>query len=99
MMGRSRAQANHTVEAAREAGDALEAINSSVSSIQQLNQQIATAAEQQSAVAEEINRSVTSIRDVAEQSAAATEETSAASIDLARLGGELQTEVNRFRLA
>jgi methyl-accepting chemotaxis protein len=99
MMGRSRAQANHTVEAAKEAGDALDAINDSVSSIQQLNQQIATAAEQQSAVAEEINRSVTSIRDVAEQSAAATEETSAASIDLARLGGELQAEVNRFRLA
>ncbi|MCO6056828.1 methyl-accepting chemotaxis protein [Pseudomonas sp. MOB-449] len=99
MMGRSRSEAGHTVDAAKEAGDALQAINSSVSSIQQLNQQIATAAEQQSAVAEEINRSVTSIRDVAEQSAAATEETSSASIDLARLGGELQTEVNRFRLA
>ncbi|WP_103102934.1 methyl-accepting chemotaxis protein [Pseudomonas sp. LFM046] len=99
MMGRSRTQAGDTVDAAKQAGDALEAINSSVSNIQQLNQQIATAAEQQSAVAEEINRSVTNIRDVAEQSAAATEETSAASIDLARLGSELQTEVNRFRLA
>ncbi|OWJ91593.1 methyl-accepting chemotaxis protein [Pseudomonas sp. A46] len=99
MMGRSRTQAVDTVTAAREAGDALATINHSVASIQQLNQQIATAAEQQSAVAEEINRSVSSIRDVAEQSAAATEETSAASIDLARLGGELQTEVNRFRLA
>ena len=34
-----------------------------------------------------------------EQSAAATEQTSAASVDLARLGGDLQTLVNRFRLA
>lgn len=99
MMGHSRTEAGHTVEAAREAGDALQAINSSVASIQQLNQQIATAAEQQTAVADEINRSVTNIRDVAEQSAAATEETSAASVDLARLGGELQGEVNRFHLA
>jgi methyl-accepting chemotaxis protein len=56
-------------------------------------------AEQQSSVAEEISRSVSSICDVAEQSAVATEETSAASIYLARLGGELQALVNRFKLA
>ncbi|RMH85282.1 methyl-accepting chemotaxis protein [Pseudomonas sp. AOB-7] len=99
MMGQSCTQAENTVVAAKQAGSALGAINASVSLIQQMNQQIATAAEQQSSVAEEINRSVSSIRDVAEQSAAATEETSAASIDLARLGGELQTLVNRFKLA
>ncbi|WP_414704042.1 methyl-accepting chemotaxis protein [Pseudomonas sp. UBA2684] len=99
MMGKSCAQASDTVAAAQQAGQALEAINTAVSSIQQMNQQIATAAEQQSSVAEEINRSVLNIRDVADQSAAATEETSAASTDLARLGGELQTLVNRFKLA
>lgn len=99
MMGKSCHDASSTVEAAKKAGVALEAINTAVSSIQQMNQQIATAAEQQSSVAEEISRSVSNIRDVAEQSAAATEETSAASIDLARLGGELQTLVNRFKLA
>jgi methyl-accepting chemotaxis protein len=99
MMGKSCSEANSTVDAAKQAGAALDAINTAVSSIQQMNQQIATAAEQQSSVAEEISRSVSNIRDVAEQSAAATEETSAASIDLARLGGELQTLVNRFKLA
>jgi methyl-accepting chemotaxis protein len=99
MMGKSCTQASDTVVAAKQAGQALEAINMAVSSIQQMNQQIATAAEQQSSVAEEINRSVLNIRDVADQSAAATEETSAASADLARLGGELQTLVNRFKLA
>ncbi|MDX5373979.1 MAG: methyl-accepting chemotaxis protein [Pseudomonadaceae bacterium] len=98
-MDQSRDQAGDTVAAARQAGEALQAINLAVSNIQQMNQQIATAAEQQSSVAEEINRSVSSIRDVAEQSAAATEETSAASVDLARLGGELQALVNRFKLA
>ncbi|SHM13406.1 HAMP domain-containing methyl-accepting chemotaxis protein [Phytopseudomonas punonensis] len=99
MMGHSCTQAESTVEAAKHANDALNAINAAVSEIQQMNQQIATAAEQQSSVAEEINRSVSSIRDVAEQSSAATEETSAASIDLARLGADLQAQVNRFKLA
>ncbi len=99
MMGQSCAQAETTVHAAKQANSALSAINAAVSEIQQMNQQIATAAEQQSSVAEEINRSVSSIRDVAEQSSAATEETSAASIDLARLGADLQAQVNRFKLA
>ena len=99
MMGQSCAQAQTTVQAAQQANGALNAINSAVSEIQQMNQQIATAAEQQSSVAEEINRSVSSIRDVAEQSSAASEETSAASVDLARLGADLQAQVNRFKLA
>ncbi len=99
VMGKSCSLADQTVEAAQLAGEALNAINGAVSSIQQMNQQIATASEQQSAVAEEINRSVSNIRDVADQSAAATEQTSAASADLARLGSELQSQVSRFRLA
>ncbi len=99
MMGMSRVEAGNTVASAKEAGAVLETINAAVSSIQQMNQQIATASEQQSSVAEEINRSVASIRDVAEQSAAAAEESSAASSDLARLGGDLQAMVSRFKVA
>ena len=99
VMGQSCSLADRTVEAAQLAGEALQGINAAVSSIQQMNQQIATAAEQQSAVAEEINRSVSNIRDVADQSATATEQTSAASADLARLGADLQAQVARFRLA
>ncbi|VXC73505.1 Methyl-accepting chemotaxis protein [Pseudomonas sp. 8Z] len=99
VMTQSRSMAGETVDVARHAGAALTRIDEAVSRIQQMNQQIATASEQQSSVAEEINRSISSIRDIAEQSAAATEETSAASIDLARLGGELQLQVNRFRIS
>lgn len=98
-MSKSRVEAGNTVASAKEAGAALEKINTAVSSIQQMNQQIATASEQQSSVAEEINRSIASIRDVAEQSAASAEESYAASSDLAQLGGELQTMVSRFKLA
>ena len=78
---------------------ALGSIASAVSLIQQMNQQIAAAALQQSTVAEQINRSIFSIRDVAEQSATASEETAAASTDLSRLGTELQQLASQFKVA
>jgi len=68
-----------------------------VSTIQSMNQQIAAAAEEQSAVAEEINRSVLNVRDISEQTAGASEETAASSVELARLGNELQVMVSHFR--
>lgn len=69
-----------------------------MSAIQSMNQQIAAAAEQQSAVAEEINRSVLNVRDVSEQTSAASEETAASSVELARLGTHLQMLVGKFRI-
>jgi methyl-accepting chemotaxis protein len=98
MMEGSRRMASEAVGLARNAGGELNAITGTVSKIQAMNQQIATAAEEQSAVAEEINRSVLNVRDVAEQSAAASEETAASSVELARLGAQLQTLLGRFRL-
>jgi methyl-accepting chemotaxis protein len=77
---------------------ALGSIASAVSMIQQMNQQIATAAEQQSSVAEEINRSVTRIRASADQSALAMQGNAASSIELAQLGNELKGMVGHFRL-
>ncbi|WP_443216099.1 methyl-accepting chemotaxis protein [Pseudomonas sp. M47T1] len=77
---------------------ALGSIASAVSQIQQMNQQIAAAAEQQSSVAEEINRSVTSIRASADQSAVAMRGNAASSIELAQLGTELRGMVGHFRL-
>ena len=77
---------------------ALGSIASAVSLIQQMNQQIAAAAEQQSSVAEEINRSVTSIRASADQSSLAMQGNAASSIELAQLGVELKGMVGHFRL-
>lgn len=98
MMEVSSAMATATVTLANEAGESIHAITSSVSHIQQMNNQIATAAEEQSTVAEEINRSVFSIREVSDHSAAATEQTAASSNELARQGSELQRLINRFQL-
>ncbi|WP_254795640.1 methyl-accepting chemotaxis protein [Arsukibacterium indicum] len=98
-MHKSSGLANETLESADDAGDAIQAINTAVTSIQQMNQQIAAAALEQSTVAEEINRSIFSIRDVAEQSATASEETAAASNDLSQLGTELQQLASQFKVA
>ena len=77
---------------------ALGSIAAAVSLIQQMNQQIAAAAEEQSSVAEEINRSVTSIRASADQSSLAMQGNAASSIQLAQLGVELKGMVGHFRL-
>jgi methyl-accepting chemotaxis protein len=98
IMDNSRELTVSSVELTRRAGGSLESITRTVSAIQAMNQQIAAAAEQQSATAEEINRSVLNVRDVSEQTSAASEETAASSVELARLGTHLQGLVGRFRV-
>ena len=98
IMDNSRTLTDSSVELTRRAGGSLTNITRTVSAIQSMNQQIAAAAEQQSAVAEEINRSVLNVRDVSEQTSAASEETAASSVELARLGTHLQMLVGRFRV-
>jgi len=98
IMDSSRSLTDNSVGLTRDAGDALAAIARTVSVIQEMNPQIAAAAEEQSAVAEEINRSVLKVRDVSEQTAAASEETAAASAQLTQLSLDLQTLVSKFRL-
>ncbi|AGA72327.1 methyl-accepting chemotaxis protein [Pseudomonas asiatica] len=77
---------------------ALGSIAAAVSLIQQMNQQIAATAEQQSSVAEEISRSVTQIRGSADQAALAMQDNARSSIELAQLGTDLKGMVGHFRL-
>lgn len=98
VMETSRVLTDSSVELTRRAGTALESITRTVSTIQLMNHQIATAAEQQTVVAEEINRSVLNVRDISEQTAGASDETAASSVELARLGNELQVMVSHFRI-
>jgi methyl-accepting chemotaxis protein len=49
-------------------------------------------------VAEEISRSIINVRDVSEQTATASDETAASSVELARLGNQLQMMVSHFRV-
>ena len=98
VMNSSRSLTDSSVTLTRQAGTSLQGITRTVSNIQSMNQQIAAAAEQQSAVAEEISRSIINVRDVSEQTAAASDETAKSSIELARLGNQLQMMVSHFRI-
>ncbi|TWC29127.1 methyl-accepting chemotaxis protein [Pseudomonas sp. SJZ079] len=97
-MSKSGVLVEQTVQDANQTEGALKGIAGSVTQIFEMNQQIAAAAEQQSAVAEEISRSVTLIRDIADQSSTAMDESAGSSIKLAELGVELQGMAGHFRL-
>ncbi|MBK5412919.1 methyl-accepting chemotaxis protein [Pseudomonas sp. TH34] len=98
IMDNSRSLTDNSVQLTRRAGEALAGITRTVSVIQEMNPQIAAAAEEQTAVAEEINRSVLKVKDVSEQTWAASQETAAASVELARLGADLQVWVGKFKV-
>lgn len=98
IMDNSRSLTDNSVQLTRRAGDALAGITRTVSVIQEMNPQIAAAAEEQTAVAEEINRSVLKVKDVSEQTWAASQDTAAASVELARLGADLQVWVGKFKV-
>ncbi|WP_414707852.1 methyl-accepting chemotaxis protein [Pseudomonas sp. UBA6562] len=88
----------NSVELSREVGQMLKQIAHSIKDIESMNDQIACAAEQQSAAGEQISRSVTNVRDISDQTAASSEETANASTELARISVQLQDMSGRFRV-
>ena len=97
VMQQGRAQASSSVEQAQMAGTSLSTITGAVTRITDMNTQIASAAEQQSAVAEEINRNVVNINGVADQVTLGATQIDQASQELARLATHLLSIVNRFK--
>jgi methyl-accepting chemotaxis protein len=95
-MEQSRKLANQCVDQADVAANSLDEIASAVSAINNMNLQIASAAEEQSSVAEEINRNIVNINDIATSSTEAANQTLQTSQSLAQLATELQTVVNQF---
>lgn len=87
-----------TIAHAIHAGEAIDRITIAVKTISDMNHQIATAAEEQSAVTEEINRNVTNIQMVAEQVAHAEEIMEASVQDLRRSEEDLHAVVAHFNV-
>lgn len=98
-MESGREQAQASVDKAKLAGDSLQAIVSAIATIRDMNVQIATAAEEQSAVAEEINKSIVKITSVAGETAVGAEQTSNTSTALSGLSNELHEQVNEFKVS
>jgi methyl-accepting chemotaxis protein len=85
-------------ELVEKAAESLAAIAGSVSAINDMNTMIASAAEEQSAVAAEIQSNMNNIREVADRSADGARQTAQASEELARLAAEQQSLMARFRV-
>lgn len=95
-MARNAEKAQSTMDQAARAGESLGAITVAVSTINDMNLQIATAAEEQTATAEEINRSVNGIRDTASSAGQTVTQTRAASTELRLLAQELGGQIERL---
>lgn len=76
----------------------LDAIALSVTQINDLNAQIATAAEEQSSVAGEITRNMASIREIVGELSASGEATASETINLAAANSQLKSVVGKFKL-
>ena len=95
-MQQSNVRARATLDLAKSAGTALEEIASAFTVINERNLVIASASEEQAAVAREVDRNLMNIRDLAMQTSAGANQTSAASQELSRLAVDLNSMVARF---
>jgi methyl-accepting chemotaxis protein len=95
-MQQSNVRARSTLELAKAAGTALEEIASAFTLINERNLVIASASEEQAAVAREVDRNLMNIRDLAMQTSAGANQTSAASQELSRLAVDLNSMVAKF---
>ncbi|MCO2863987.1 methyl-accepting chemotaxis protein [Pseudomonas aeruginosa] len=93
----SHRQAQGSVEQVDEAVAALQRIGEAVTVINDMNLQIASAAEEQSSVAEEINRNVAAIRDATESLSSQAEESAQVSQSLNRLANHQQGLMEQFK--
>lgn len=98
VMRESRQLAQQTVEQTGQAETALNKIRSEVTAINDMNAQIASASEEQSAVAEEVNQNINRIHNATLETSAGSEQVAASSRELATLANRLTNKVSFFKL-
>ena len=79
-------------------GEALQAIADAVDTLNDMNTQIASAAEEQSTVAEDVNRNVARITQMADVTGGNASATAVAAEQLGSLAGDLRDMIKRYRL-
>lgn len=98
VMETSRELAQKTVEQIRLAEGALGKISNEVSAINDMNAQIASASEEQSAVAEEVNQNINRIHDATVETSAGSDQVAASSRELSSLAVQLRDRVRFFQM-
>ncbi len=98
VMEHGKGQAGEAVDQSRQTEQSLAAITAAVSAISDMNTQIATAAEEQSAVAEEMNRNIVAIRNLADTTTHGARQIGESGTHLAGMAAHLQEFVSQFRV-
>ena len=98
LMEKSVVEAAEGVELVNNAGSELNGIVSQVEQINDMNFQIATAAEQQSSVAEEMNQNLTNVRELVEASVVVVSELLETSEVMQSNAEELDTKIQSFKI-
>jgi methyl-accepting chemotaxis protein len=97
-MLKNRTNAESTMDLTNRAGQSLEAITQAVAHITQMSEQIACAAEQQSAVAGEVSGNITNVTTLASKTDASTQQVFHNTNELSQLAASLQELVARFKV-
>ncbi|UTV99094.1 methyl-accepting chemotaxis protein [Marinomonas rhizomae] len=97
-MEESRKSATSSVEEARTVGLSLVELQSSMAEIRDLSTQIATAAEEQSAVAQEIKQNVLEISEMSEQAAQGSDQSERDSEGLSKLASHQKQLLSQFKI-
>lgn len=98
VMDHGRNQATSSVEQATIAGESLEKIASSVSTVADMTTHIATAAEEQHKVTTEIDKNIVNITEVINGTVSVTQESATGSELLKKLANRLQNLVDKFKV-
>ena len=99
MVEKGREKAGHSVEEAKRATESLSRITEAFDRIAGMTAQIATAAEEQSAVAEDISRNTVAINGLAEQVVSHSDETSEVSAQVGDVLSQVSKEMSNFRIS
>jgi methyl-accepting chemotaxis protein len=97
MITRGQESINSTVATTQQAGEALSTINESVQAIRDMTTQIATAAEEQSAVVQDITKNIVTIDELSDKTAKIADGTSDMTTRLSDAIAAVNREIGNFK--
>lgn len=98
VMNASTAKSNVSMEKAQDSMEALGRIADSITRINEMTSQIATASEEQTSVTEELNSSIVRIADQGQEVATSASENDVYSSQIDEVGNALENNVSRFKV-